>query len=278
MVLAVLAGSMSGLLASAISKSPSVAPLLMILLIIPQIVLSGGLAPLPDKVTAIASTRWAFQNFAGLTGMGADVASDPCWKLTKDQRDLMSLDQKTAFGCKCMGLAVFDPNSCNFPGVGQFYKPEIDQPAPVEPAALGPEPAEPVIPPAPEPPADQNDQIAMVQYMNALQSYQNDVKVIQDQFRNEMNLYRSQADLYTAQMKEYQTAKISYDAARGTAVSSAETLIKASNDKIGWTFVNTRDMNTLIPWITKTWTAQLIIIGVYFLLILLFIKRKDASA
>ncbi len=74
MVLAVLAGSMSGLLASAISKSPSVAPLLMILLIIPQIVLSGSLAPLPEKVTAIASTRWAFQDFAGLTGMGSDVA------------------------------------------------------------------------------------------------------------------------------------------------------------------------------------------------------------
>jgi hypothetical protein len=37
-------------------------------------------------------------------------------------------------------------------------------------------------------------------------------------------------------------------------------------------------MNTLITWITKTWSAQLIIIGVYFVLILVFIKRKDASA
>jgi hypothetical protein len=93
-----------------------------------------------------------------------------------------------------------------------------------------------------------------------------------------MNLYRSQADLYTAQMKEYQTERISYEANRSKAVTSAEALIKASIDKIGWAFVNVRDMNTLIPWITKTWTAQLIITGVYFLLILLFIKRKDASA
>jgi ABC-type multidrug transport system ATPase subunit/pSer/pThr/pTyr-binding forkhead associated (FHA) protein len=278
MLLAVLAGSMNGLLASAISKSPSVAPLLMILLIIPQIVLSGSLAPLPEKVTAIASTRWSFQDFLGLTGMGSDVASDPCWKLSEDERDLMSLDQKTAFGCKCMGLAIFEPNSCNFPGVGKYYTSEIDQPAPVEPAALGPEPTEPVIPPAPEPPADQNDQVAMVQYMNALQSYQDDVKAIQDQYRSEMNLYRSQADLYTAQMKDYQTAKISYDAARGTAISSAESMIKANIDTMGWAFVNTRDINTLITWITNTWAAQLIIIGVYFLLILMFIKRKDASA
>jgi hypothetical protein len=278
MLVAILAGSMNGLLASAISKSPSVAPLLMILLIIPQIVLSGSLAPLPEKVTAIASTRWSFQDFLGLTGMGSDVASDPCWKLTENERDLMTLDQKTAFGCKCMGLAVFDPNSCNFPGVGKYYTAEIVQSAPIEPAALGPEPKEPTIPPAPEPPADQNDQVAMIQYMNALQSYQDDVKVIQDQFRSEMNLYRSQADLYTAQMKEYQTAKISYDAARSTAVSSAEALIKSNIDTMGWAFVNTRDITTLINWITKTWTAQVIIICVYFLLILVFIKRKDASA
>ena len=165
-----------------------------------------------------------------------------------------------------------------FPGVGQFYKPEIDQPAPVEPASLGPEPSEPVIPPAPEPPADQNDQVAMVQYMNALQSYQDDVKAIQDQFRSEMNLYRSQADLYTAQMKDYQTEKISYNAARSTAVSSAEALIKASIEKMGWAFVDIRDIKTLTTFITKTWTAQLIIICVYFVLILVFIKRKDASA
>ena len=278
LVLAVLAGGMSGLLASAISKSPGVAPLLMILLIIPQIVLSGSLAPLPENVTAIASTRWAFQDFAGLTGMGSDVASDPCWELSEDERDLMSLEQKSDFGCKCMGSAVFDPNSCNFPGVGQFYEPEIDMAAPVEPAELGPEPAEPVMPPAPEPPADQNDQVAMVQYMNALNSYQDDVQLLQDQFRSEMDLYRSQTDVYTAQMEEYQTEKISYDAARNTAVSSAEALIQGNKDTMGWAFVDTRDVNNLITWISRTWIAQMIIIGVYFVLILLFIKRKDASA
>jgi hypothetical protein len=269
---------MSGLLASAISKSPGVAPLLMILLIIPQIVLSGSLAPLPENVTAIASTRWAFQDFAGLTGIGSDVASDPCWKLSEDERELMSLEQKEDFGCKCMGTAVFDPESCNFPGVGQFYQSEIDMPPPLEPAELGPEPAEPVIPPAPEPPVDQNDQVAMVQYMNALNSYQDEVKLIQDQFRSEMDLYRAQADVYKAQMAEYQTEKISYDAARNTAVSSAEALIQGNVDTMGWAFVDTRDTSNLLKWITKTWVAQLIIIGVYFVIILLFIKRKDASA
>ena len=114
--------------------------------------------------------------------------------------------------------------------------------------------------------------------MNSLQSYQDEVQVIQDQFRSEMDLYRSQADLYTAQMKDYQTAKISYDSARSSAVGSAEGLIEANIDNMGWAFVDTRDVENLITWITNTWIAQFIIIGVYFVLILLLIKRKDASA
>ena len=276
-VLAILAGSMSGLMASAISKSPAVAPLLMILLIIPQIILSGSLAPLPGTVTAVASTRWAFQDFAGLTGMGSDVASDACWQLPEEERDLMSLEQKTAFGCKCMGLSVFDPESCNFPGIGEFYVAEIDLPAPIEPAELGPEPAEPVMPDAPEPPDDQNDQVAMVQYMNALGSYQDEVQLLQDQFRSEMDLYRSQADVYTAQVKDYQVEKVSYEAARTKAIGSAEALIQGNNEMMGWAFVNVRDTNNLLTWISKTWLAQLIIISVYFVLILVFMKRKDAS-
>ena len=276
-VLAILAGSMSGLMASAISKSPAVAPLLMILLIIPQIILSGSLAPLPGTVTAIASTRWAFQDFAGLTGMGSDVAADPCWQLPEEERELLSLDQKETFGCNCMGLSVFDPESCNFPGIGEFYVAEIDLPPPVEPAELGPEPAEPVIPDAPEPPEDQNDQVAMVQYMNALGSYQDEVQLLQDQFRSEMDLYRSQADVYTAQVKDFQVEKVAYEAARTKAVGSAEALIQANVETMGWAFVDVRDTNNLLTWITKTWLAQLIIIGVYFVLILFFMKRKDAS-
>jgi ABC-type multidrug transport system ATPase subunit/pSer/pThr/pTyr-binding forkhead associated (FHA) protein len=278
MVLAVLAGSMNGLLASAISKSSSVAPLLMILLIIPQIVLSGSLAPLPEKVTAIASTRWSFQDFIGLTGLGSDVASDPCWKLTAAERDMMTLEQKDLFGCKCMGLAVFDPNSCSFPGIGQYFTAQINQEAPVQPAALGPEPTEPAVPAAPEPPANQNDQIAMVQYLNSLQAYQDDVQAIQDQFRNAMNLYRSQADLYTAQMKDYQSSIVTYDGARAMAVSSAEALIKSNIDTMGWAFVDANEVDTLTTWVLNTWIAQGIIIAVYFGLILIFIKRKDASA
>jgi hypothetical protein len=277
LVLAVMAGMMSGLLASAISKNASSAPLLMILLIVPQIVLSGALAPIPDKVSAIASTRWAFQAFMGLTGMGADVASDPCWQLEEDLREQMSLEDKEAFGCTCMGVAVFNQDSCNFPGLGKFYVAEIDQTAPVEPPELGDRPADPEIPPAPEPPADENDQVEMVKYLNALQAYQDEVAAIQNKFKSDMALYEQQAELYQASMEDYQTQLLKYESARKGAVGSAEGLIDTFKEELGWTFVNINDQELFRPWILKTWAAQLVIIGVYFLLILILFKRKDAS-
>jgi hypothetical protein len=79
-------------------------------------------------------------------------------------------------------------------------------------------------------------------------------------------------------MEDYQTAKVTYDARRKTAVSSAEALIEGSIEAMGWAFVNTKNTDTLISWVAESWTAQVIIIGVYFGLILVFIKRKDASA
>ena len=273
--LATLAGMVSGLLASAVAPNASAAPLLMILLIVPQIVLSGALAPVPEQVSAIASTRWAFQSFVGISGMGSDVAADPCWQLDESLRDAMTLDDKAANNCRCMGVAIFTPGSCDFPGLGQYYSPEIDQPAPVEPPPLGDRPTEPEIPPAPEPPVDQNDQVAMVQYLNALQDYQDEVTLIQDEFRNQLELYESRADVFQARMEDYQKTRLSYEAARNTAVASAEGMIENVKKEFGWAFVNKDDPDVFWPWIAKLWLAQAILIGVYFVLILFLIKRKD---
>ena len=277
MVLAVLAGMMSGLLASAFAPNASSAPLLMILLIVPQIVLSGALAPIPSAISSIASTRWAFQGLMGLAGIGSDVAGDVCWQLPTELREAMTLDDKTQQGCRCMGLAMFTPGSCNFPGLGAYYEPEVDQAAPIEPPPLADRPAEPVIPPAPQAPADQNDQVAMVKYMNSLQTYQDEVTQIQNQYRDQMKLYESQADVYKAQMEAYQKDRLAYEAGRSTAVNSAETLIKSVKEEFGWTFVDKNNPDVFWPWILKSWGAQLVIIGAYFILILIIFKRKDAK-
>lgn len=275
MVLAAMAGMVSGLLASALAPAASSAPMIMIMLLVPQIVLSGVLAPVPSSVSAVASTRWAFEGLIGIVGFGSDVARDKCWQLPKELRDAMTLEDKAAAGCNCMGLAVFKPGSCNFPGIGQYYVPEVDMPEPAKPAELAEKPAEPVIPEAPSPPTDQSDQVAMVQYLNALKAYQDDVKVIQDNYRAEMELYESQAKLYQAEMEEYQKQLIEYETARNSAVQHAEGVIDGVKEEFGWGWVDKTDTAGFRAWLIEVWGAQGILVAVYIVIILILIKRKD---
>lgn len=290
-VLGCLAGMLTGLLASAMSPSASTAPLLMILLVIPQIVLSGALAPIPTNVSSIAASRWTFQGLIGISGMGSDVAADACWQVPKAERSGWSLDTKEQAGCRCMGVAIFTPGSCNFPGLGEFFVEELALPAPQEPAPLEEpdkpvEAAEPVIPAAPEAPADKNDQVAMAQYMTALQTYQDKVANIQDQYKAQMQLYKTQMELYQTQMEDFQTRyqdlmkkfsedKLTYETARGKAVSQAEGVIDLVSEKYSWAYVNKSDEAGFWQWISIDWGAHLIIIVVYCILILFIIKRKD---
>ena len=273
--LAVMAGMMGGLLASAISPAASSAPMIMILLIVPQIVLSGALAPVPTNVSAIASTRWALEGYIGITGIGSDIAADACWKLPEELRDAMTLDDKEYFQCRCLGTAIFKPGSCNFPGAGEYYSPEIDQDPSVNPPPLGEKPPEPVLPEAPEPPTDKNDQVAMVQYLNALSDYQNEAERIQNDYRSQMQVYEAQAKVYEVEMADYQEAITTYNVAREGATKGAEELMASASDQFGFGYVNKDDPEIFWPWLFGDWTAQGIIITVYFLVILYLIKRKD---
>ena len=274
--LAVVTGMMLGLLASALAANAASAPLTLIMLIVPLIVLSGILAPVPNAVSQFASTRWAFQSLLGITGMGSDVAADPCWQLNEDLRDAMDLDTKDYFQCKCMGTQIFNQNSCDFPGTGDYYVPEINQMAPIEPAALPDQPPEPAIPPAPSAPAEKTD-AALLQYFNALQAYQTDAKNIQDNYRNQMALYQVQADVYKNKMIKYQEEQAKYQVARISAVNTAEGNINGIAKSYGWAFVNKSDPKIYFPWLFKTWIAQVVIVAAYFVIILILIKRKDVK-
>lgn len=277
LVLAAMAGMVCGLLASALAPAASSAPMIMILLIIPQIVLSGVLAPVPGYASAPASTRWAFEGFIGIIGMGSDIAADPCWQLDEEVRDTMTLDDKEAHGCRCMGVTVFDPKSCNFPGLGEYYLPEVNMDPPPEPAELRPKPTEPVIPPAPEKPEDEQDQIAMTVFLNSLGTYQEDVTQIQELYKSEMAIYEAEADVYQAEMTDYQEKYTEWEIARNSAVGGAEGLIENITDEFGWAWVNKEDPNIFWPWLFKAWIAQIIIIGVFIGVILIMIKRKDVN-
>jgi ABC-type multidrug transport system ATPase subunit len=279
LVLAVMTGMMLGLLASAVAPNAASAPLTMIMLIVPLIVLSGALAPIPPAVSSVASTRWAFQGLLGIVGMGSDVAGDPCWQLDKALSDGMTLEDKTYQQCRCMGVQIFSQASCNFPGIGDYYVDDLAKQPPIQPAALPDPPAEPKIPDAPPPPsdADKFNQVKMVEYLNSLSAYQNNVKGIQENYRNEVSLYQAMSGIFKSQMTKYQEDLARYNIARVSAVKIGEGIIGKVNDQYSWAWVDKKDPKVYRAWLFQVWIAQVIIMIAYLAIILILIKRKDVK-
>ena len=139
-----------------------------------------------------------------ITGPGSDLGADACWELPLDVRAAMTLDDKKKNGCNCMGLNMLKQVSCNFPGLGKFYDPAVDEPAPVEPAALAPPPPEPVVPDQPVQPADQSDNVAMAKYFDDLQKWEVDAKAIQADYKQKIVAYQAQSEVYKNQVITYQ--------------------------------------------------------------------------
>ncbi len=287
LTLSTMAGMMLGLFASALAPNPNSASLLVIVMMIPQIVLGGALIALPGAgqyVSALTTTRWAFESLMSITAVGGDVAGDTCWALPEDLRKTMTLDDKAAQGCRCLGIALF--TECEFPGVGQFYNPKIDEPPPTAPD--GPpgeapvQPPEPALPPKPVEPEDQADQIAMADYFAALRVWEAEVDTIQtgyeaqlDAYQVEVQAYQTEVQAYQESAIEYQQALASWQVARASSVEPAESMISRVNRDFGWTFVDKGDPGLYYPKILSTWIAQVIYSAVLFLVILVLQKRKD---
>lgn len=277
LALATLAGMMLGLFASAVAPNANSAPLLVILLMLPQIVLGGALVPLPEIVSAPISTRWAFQAFMGIVGVGSDVAADVCWALTPDERALMSQEDKIEHGCRCLGPNALRPESCSFPGVGQFYNPAIDQPPPEEPPPPAERPEDPVIPDPPQEPEDQSDAIAVADYLSELEAYQELVDQIRAESEAKFADYEAEIQVYQSEAIAFQEGLVGWQIAREAAVLPAETLINTFHRDFGWTFVDKEDPEQFWPFLTNTWIAQGVIIALLFASILVVQKRKDAK-
>lgn len=285
LALATMAGMMLGLFASAVAPNANAAPMIVVLLMLPQIVLGGALVPLPTAVTAPISTRWAFQTFMGITGSGSDVAADACWQLDDAAQDEMSLEFKDE-NCRCMGTNVLHEESCNFPGVGQFYNPLVDEPAPeafsetqpVEPV----EPTRPQVPPQPQEPEDQSDQVAQAKWREEVIAWQDQASQIQADFDIQMESYRSEVALYRAQVQDFQQraleaerAQVARRVAIESAVLPAEELIRQFEPGFGWSYVDKDDIGAYRSMVLKTWAAQLLIIVILLVLTMLVQKRKD---
>ena len=151
---------------------------------------------------------------------------------------------------------MFNQNSCNFPGLGALYIPEISEPAPQPPPALPAAPPQPALPPAPGVLQDTSNQVQVVQFLNALKKYQDDVTTIQNNYRSQMDIYQASAKHYQGQMLQYQEDLAKYTVARVTAVSAGEGLIDGVAVQSQWAWVDKSDPKIYYPWLFRTWIAQ----------------------
>jgi ABC-type multidrug transport system ATPase subunit/predicted component of type VI protein secretion system len=271
-----VAGMMLGLFASALAPNANSAPLLLILFIIPQMVLSGALVSLPLAAEAPASSHWAFQAFMGIGGAGSDVAHDACWALPASQRNALTLDYKNS-NCTCMGENALRQSSCNFPGLGSYYNAAIDTKDPVKPTEPGPQPAEPTLPAPPAAPADPNNLLELQAYISALNTYNGQVSKSQSDYKDQINAWRNQQDQYRTDLETYQKELTTLTEKRAIAIGSAESTIKQFKDEYGWSFLDKKNPNIYLGTIAKTWLAQLAIILIVFIGTVIMQKRREVS-
>jgi ABC transport system ATP-binding/permease protein len=276
LTLLLMAGMMLGLFASALAPNASSAPLLLVPLIIPQIVLSGAMVPLPSHVTSPASSRWAFQAIMAIGGGGSDVAADVCWDLDEEYQKLLTNEQKEQH-CNCMGNSVLRQSSCNFPGLGQYYDVAVDTPDPAEPAAIRSEPDPPELPPPPAQPANLNDPAAMQAYLVELGEYNTAVSQLQREYQVDAATYSVERELHQVRTFVYRGDLAELELTRAAAIGAAESRIRFFHDDFGWTFVDKNDEATYFQTLFTAWVAQLIIILVLFLGTVALQRRRDVA-
>ena len=284
LVFATMTGMMIGLFASALSPNANSAPLVVLPFVVLQILLGGALIPLPGAgqfISAITASRWAFENMVVVSGVGADVAADPCWT-DRDIRTLAAsytLEQATN-NCTCRGLNLFKPDVCYFPGVvnrDDLANVNLDRlpVAPPDPVL----PAEPVFvePPRPVEPEDQSDQVAMAEYLDALRRWEAEVAQARAAFESELAAYRAQVAVIQAQYQADLERFVEQTQAYEVAVGKATGIIDKVYTEYGWTFADTNNLPVYAYRLLRGWAALGIMIFIFFVGIMIFQARKDVS-
>lgn len=311
LVLGSFAAMVMGLLISAISPNPNVTPLLIIFVLIPQF-LFGGIqsveqyGPIGEPISKVISTKWSFESLVTISGLGKNIATDPCWQLSEDERSALTPAQKEA-DCDCMGISIFE--NSNFPGIYDFYVPEIDQPEPVEPVHPGDPPPEPDAPPGKPgnppnhpgaPPAKPSEALLLInpilywqemqawnvgmtlwqqqmnQYATEMKAWESEMGEYGEEMKDweqEMNLYKEAVEdyqdlvsQYQDDMEQWQSDYKNWKESRDTAVGKAEGLISYTYEEWGSGF------NVSVP---GHWMALVIITGSTFILLLIVMRIRD---
>jgi ABC transport system ATP-binding/permease protein len=203
LLLATIAGMIMGLFVSAISPNQNVAPLLTIIFLVPQVIFGGGILP-ANEFTApgrfinnFMLTKWPFEALVTITGVGTDVAEDPCWQKSAAERNKLTEAEKNQ-QCTCMGPQLF--SQCNFPGLKADYDESaryaVEKTAPVQPEPPGE---------FPEDPAQLKD-------------------------------YMETTKIYNQEMEVWQNTFSTWKEKRATAISRAEELLNRFNKQYGSAF------------------------------------------
>jgi ABC-type multidrug transport system ATPase subunit/pSer/pThr/pTyr-binding forkhead associated (FHA) protein len=198
LTLAIIAGMMLGLLVSAIAPNQNMAPLLMIIVIVPQIIFSGGVQPLtsfgtPGRViNHLTVIKWPYEALVTVSGLGRDVAEDPCLQKTDAEREKLTDAQLQQ--CRCFGPRVF--KACRFPGIKAKYISAVDQPKPVQPTEPGPIPQDP----------------------------------------SQLQAYKDRVEAYQSALKAWQAEYQDWEKTRSRAIYEAEGLVKTIYKDQGYLF------------------------------------------
>ena len=122
----------------------------------------------------------------------------------------------------------------------------------------------------------------MAKWREDVLAWEDESTVIQDGYEAQLDQYRAQVDQYKIQLEDYQDRAVASQQggverriALEASILPAEELIRQFYPGFGWTFVDKDNTAAFRTMILKTWTAQLIIILILFVLIMLLLKRKD---
>ena len=270
MAIALVGGSMMGLLISAVSDNQNITPLLLVLILVPQL-LFGGIIPanqigLPGKALGcLTTTKWTFESLIKISGIGDDIAVDPYWSGTNKTNS--SPSNQDYNDCPCKGENIF--KVCNFPGIRQYYVREIDMPEPKKPELNEKKiqepddyPAPPFVPTADSQGGDWQKRIKkwtetdMKAWGNSVTKYQNDMK----EYKSEVTDYRDN------KINDWQIEYTQWKEKRSKAIGEAEGTIKAMNDDYGDAFRCNVPVN---------WTILASMIILFFGSVLLALRMKD---
>lgn len=276
MFLAIFAGMLMGLLVSALSPNQNITPLLITVVLVPQLIF-GGVIPLNyfgsagKAVGQAMTTKWAFQSLVTISETGKDVATDPCWLLPEEERNKLT-DEEKLEECICMGANIF--TKCNFPGIHDFYNESVDTAEPAQPVKPGDPPEEPGDPP-PQPEKSkihQDPEMAEKQYKEweeEMDEYRRKLDAYTaktDKYRENLEVYQDAVNNYQDEMDRWQGEYQQWKEDRAQAIDKAEAVIDKSRDDYGHTF----NVN-----LTAAWGWILVIMAINFIAIIIAIKWKD---